>query len=82
MSAPLVLIEWLDSHYSPGWHTGKPPKRALTCLSAGWLIHDGKHAKTIAASVTCENNPQRNGEITIPVESIVSIKKLTAKRSK
>lgn len=73
---PLVLVEWLDSHYAPGWHTGARPKRGLTCYSVGWLVHDGKHAKTVAAHITDEDPPQRNGEMTIPACAVVSIQEL------
>ena len=74
---PLVLIEWLDSHYAPGWHTDKPPKRGSTCFSVGWLVHDGKHAKTIAAHITDEEPPQRSGEMTIPSCAVLNVQKLS-----
>ena len=77
---PLVLIEWLDSHYAPQWHTGKPAKRPLTCFSAGWLTHDGKRCKTIAAHITDEDEPQRSGEMTIPACAILSIVTLNTRQ--
>jgi hypothetical protein len=62
----LVLVEWVDSHHRAGWTTDEPCDAPLTCLSVGWLIFDGKHAKTLAPHYTAEENPQRNGEMTIP----------------
>lgn len=72
----LVLIEWFDSHYVPGWHTNAPEEKPLLCRSVGWIIHDGEEAKVIAPHVTDEDPPQRNGEMTIPVCSIKSIREL------
>jgi hypothetical protein len=74
----LVLIEWLDSHRSEGWHTGDPATEPVTCRSVGWLIHDGKAAKTIAAHMTDEDEPQRCGEMTIPACSIRKVRTLNA----
>mgnify|MGYP001619283682 FL=1 len=73
---PLVVIEWLDSHYVAGWHTEEPQTEPLLCRSAGWLVHDGEKAKTIAAHITEEDVPQRCGEMTIPVSAIVTMKVL------
>lgn len=72
----LVLIEWLDSHRSDGWHGGEPDTRPLRCRSVGWLIHDGEHAKTIAPHVTDEESPQRCGEMTIPACSVLKMRTL------
>ena len=74
----LVLIEWLDSHYVPGWHTDAPEEKPLLCRSVGWLIHDGEEAKVIASHVTNENPPQRNGEMTIPTRAVVQMKELAS----
>lgn len=75
----LVLIEWSDSHYHAGWHTDDPATEPVYCRSVGWLIHDGKKAKTIAAHVTDEGVPQRCGEMTIPACCIRKIKTIQRK---
>lgn len=69
----LVLIEWQDSHYVPGWHTNEPVKEPLLCRSVGWLMHDGEDAKTVASHLTDEEDPQRLGEITIPTRAVLRI---------
>ena len=67
----LVLIEWLDSHYTQGWHANAPNEEPLLCRSVGWLLYDGEKAKTIAAHITEEETPQRTGEMTIPSVAII-----------
>jgi hypothetical protein len=76
----LVLIEWLDSHRTDAWHTSPPATKPVLCRSVGWLIHDGKEAKTIAAHVTEEDEPQRSGEMTIPTCSIRKMRTLKSPR--
>ena len=73
----LVLIEWLDSHYYPDWHIDAPVSKPSSVRSVGWLIHDGEMTKVIAAHMTDEDPPHRNGEMTIPVCSIQSIRELS-----
>lgn len=73
----LVLVEWLDSHYNPGWTT-EPldnPKPVL-CRSVGWLTKETGEAKVISSHMTDESEPQRCGDMTIPLKAIVKIRKL------
>lgn len=72
----LVLVEWLDSHLTPQWTTEAPPEQGLLCRSVGWLVYDGKDAKTVAAHMTVEDNPQRSGQMTIPACAIIKIRRL------
>jgi hypothetical protein len=74
----LVLIEWVDSHRTEGWHVDDPATEPVLCRSVGWLVHDGGAAKTIAAHLTVEEPPQRCGEMTIPTCSIREIRTLRA----
>lgn len=78
LSGKLVLIEWVDSHFRPGWSRDTPCEAALTCLSAGFLTYDGKDAKTVSAHMTVEDDGdnQRSGDMTIPVCAIISMKVL------
>ena len=71
----LVLIEWVDSHYRPGWTTDGAKNTALPleCLSVGWIVHDGKEAKVISSHITIEKNQQRCGDMTIPTAAILHI---------
>ena len=68
----LVLVEWLDSHYVPGWHFDDPLTAPKVCRSVGWLVYEGESAITIAANVADEGE-QRSGEWTIPRVAIVRI---------
>lgn len=71
----LVMVEWVDSHHTPGWTTGDPPTEPLTCRSVGWLVYEGERAITLAPHVTLEEEPQRCGQMTIPNCAILKIKK-------
>lgn len=78
-AAKLVLIEWLDScgrSDGDAWTRAQPHKRALSVKSVGWLVHNGKSAKTVAAHITCDIHPQRCGEMTIPTGAIVKMTRL------
>jgi len=75
----LVLIEWLDSCSIEHWHDDKPDTEPLACRSVGWLVHDGKRAKTIAAHMSDDDPPQRSGEMTIPVVCITKITRIRTK---
>ncbi len=72
----LVLIEWVDSHSAPAWHTESPATEPVLCRSVGWLVHDGKEAKTIAPHMTDESTPQRCGEMTIPARAVLRVEVL------
>lgn len=74
----LVLIEWLDSHRTEGWHVDDPATEPILCRSVGWLLHDGKGAKTIAGHITDQEPPQRCGEMTIPACCIRKMRTLNA----
>lgn len=76
MQLKLVLIEWQDSHYVPGWHRDSPITESMKCRSVGWLVYDGEEVKTIAAHITKEDDPQRSGEMTIPTVSIIKVTNL------
>ena len=80
MSRPkkLVMIEWEDSHYKPGWtrEVGEGQKTAVHCTSVGWLIHDDSRAKVITAHISDEDDPQRCGDMTIPTRAIIKMRRL------
>jgi hypothetical protein len=73
---PLVLVDWLDSSIAPRWTTETPASEALKCRTVGWLVHDGKDVKTLAASVTIEDSPQRCCQMTIPAGAILNMRVL------
>ncbi len=75
-SQKLVMIEWLDSSHTAGWSRGRPGGESLLIRSVGWLVRDGKKAKTVAPHVSHEKDPQMAGVMTIPSCSIVSIRQL------
>lgn len=73
---PLVLIEWVDSCYSPGWQFDDDEPSVKECLSVGWLRRKTEQAVVLTANITMEENPHRCCEITIPTCSIRRIHKL------
>ena len=75
-TSKLVLVEWFDSSHTAGWTRGKVGRECLLCRSVGWLLRDGKKAKTLAPHVSDEPDPQRAGVMTIPACSIVSMRRL------
>ena len=34
----LVLVEWVDSHYRPGWTTDGPEPEPVRITSVGWVV--------------------------------------------
>lgn len=72
----LVLVEWRDSNIMPTWTRDTPETTATKCRTVGWLVHDGADAKTIAASMTEEDDPQRCCQMTIPAAVIVRMRAL------
>jgi hypothetical protein len=75
---PLVLIEWEDSCSVPLWHAEEPANVPTRCRSVGWLLHDGKAAKTIAPHVADPDGPamHRSGEMTIPTRAVIRVRRL------
>ena len=71
----LVLIEWVDSAGSEGWHSLEDLKspESLYCKSVGWLLCDGVDWKTIIPHIS---DHQGRGEITIPSKCIIKITKI------
>lgn len=73
---PLVLIEWRDSAQpTPGWQflTDYSPSGAISCVSVGYLVHDGDETKGLAQNLGCgasEESMQASGIIHIPACSI------------
>jgi len=74
---PLVLVEWVDSHYRPGWSSDDSENEPLICSSIGWLIHDGEDAKVLSANISREKCPQRCGDMTIPSRAILHVRRIS-----
>jgi hypothetical protein len=78
---PLVKITWIDScePYS-GWQriSDLKPPASLECVSVGYLVDDGKRAKTVAPHVThpADENAQGCGIMVIPTASILTVERL------
>lgn len=72
----LVQIDWFDSEFNGSWYHGPASTKPLLCHSVGWLWHDGDEVKTISPHISHEDEPQRKGEMTIPVQVIIKIKDL------
>lgn len=70
----LVSIEWVDSSYTAGWtQLEDVPNRYGKHISVGFLLHDGKKTKSVAAHL---GPNQALGILAIPVCSIKKIKDL------
>lgn len=74
----LVLVEWVDSGGSSGWTELKDvPKSVHPVESVGWLVHDGKDAKTIVSHKGGEDGShmpeQVYGWMVIPASAIKRI---------
>jgi hypothetical protein len=73
--APLVLVEWVDSHSHSGWQSlaGGLEDRVLVCRSVGWLLLDGQEAKVVAPHLNEQEPgipPQGSGIMTIPASAV------------
>lgn len=76
------MIEWVDSRQpTAGWQRLRefdaPDVNA--CVSVGWLVHDGRTMKAIAANmadIESSENMQASGVIEIPTRCITRIKSL------
>jgi hypothetical protein len=77
MDKKLVLIDWVDScGVSPHWDFFSEKKNSIVrCQSVGWLLHDGKDAKTIVPhrGNVIEGEEQGCGDMTTPTKSIIKI---------
>lgn len=77
--ARLVIVEWLDSRQpTAGWQRLKEfeTPQPNACVSVGWLVHDGRTMKAVAANmadVDSERNMQASGVIEIPTRCITRI---------
>lgn len=89
MKPRLVLIEWEDSSQAaPQWQwlSDIHGPHAVRCLSAGFLLNNGKQEKILAVSLggSANGSPheQASGIIAIPTRSVVRMTSLTAMKRK
>jgi hypothetical protein len=77
----LVVIEWVDSHRTDGWHElGDEPDHATVARSVGWLVLDGQEVKIVAPHLMPDQpgvDPQAAGVMTIPVRAIITVRELS-----
>lgn len=67
----LVLVEWVDSHYSHGWKNVEEFKdlaKNIHCESVGWLLQENKRVVVIVPHLTRDDDEllQGTGEMIIP----------------
>ena len=78
MPGRLVLIEWLDSSGSDGWHYKSAARgaKALHIASVGWIIGESADAVWIAPHLeeSDPDDPQMRGDLRIPRAAVKSIK--------
>jgi hypothetical protein len=77
----MVLVSWVDSCSNSGWQRfNDAPKgfwQPSRCETVGFLIHDSKHAITLALSRGADEFSSDFSEtMTIPRVAITKIKKL------
>ena len=81
----LVIIEWLDSSQPiASWQFLSDYKKSepISCVSVGFLIHDGIDVKALAPNmgdVSNKVNIQVSGVIHIPTKSVLNITELVEK---
>ena len=79
---PLVFIEWEDSAQPvPNWSylSDICETPAVTCVSVGWLVHNGTDVKALAPNMghlNDERSMQVSGLIRIPARCIVNMVEL------
>ena len=76
MTTRIVLVSWIDSCSTTGWHSNLNPDPA-TCESIGWLVHSGTKTIMLAASRDCGSSA-RGDHITIPRACVTHIRTLKA----
>lgn len=76
----LVLIEWLDSSGSEGWHYKSAVRgpKALHIRSVGWVVEESDEAVWIAPHIeeSDDGDLQMRGDLRIPKVAITSRKVL------
>lgn len=72
----VVLVDWVDSHRTDGWHRGEADPSPLACRSAGLLVAASDAAVVIAGSWSTEAEPQRCCEMTIPTKALIAMRAL------
>lgn len=79
----LIMVNWLDScQPAPNWQHLSDYKKVspVSCVSVGFLIHDGDKTKAIAPNmgeIHNKENIQASGIIHIPTCCITNITELT-----
>ena len=78
---PLVMIEWEDSaQAAPQWKwlSEIDGPAIAQCVSAGFLVHDGKREKRLAVSIGCRDGKaeQASGIIAIPTRCITKLRRI------
>jgi len=75
---PLVIVEWVDSSYAPGWLTSADDDepKLKRCCSVGWVRRDTAEALILTANMTLDENPHRCCEITIPKCAVRAVHRL------
>lgn len=73
---PLVEVQWIDSSSASGWQE-EIQRHALTCWSAGYLLH--RDRKTTVVALSCSSAESANGHgdaITIPTVCVQRVRRL------
>jgi len=75
----LVLVEWVDSVSSPGWDNLGAKGMSMTCISVGWLVHDGDDRIGIVPNFHLDNERVLGNamhELVIPRAAITNMQPL------
>lgn len=72
----VVLVDWVDSHRTDGWHRGGADSSPLLCRTATLLGAASDGAVVVAGSWSTEAEPQRCCEMTIPTKALIAMRAL------
>ncbi len=71
----LVLIEWVDSMGSPGWHASHELKTmtVCTCQTAGFIVDEDMDSYVVALSCTVDEGAR-------PFADLIAIPRIAVKK--
>lgn len=72
----LVVVEWMDSHYRPGWTTNGPELEPVRVTSVGWVVAKNPQAVVLCGHLTNEGDQQRCGDMTIARRAILKMERM------
>ena len=67
----LVRVDWVDSHFVPGWESGHEAAcRPVKVRSVGWLLKKTRHGVVLSSNIVDGEESQHCGAMTIPAAAV------------